>query len=124
MVAVNGFVSVDCYKVELCCKRTVGVGCCNNNRLVLGKAACAILYYGKSLGKSLVKSFVQFFENLLLKFVNLVEYRFSLSSSVFSMLAFSSAILARSEVTVFCIFSLRACEAARSSSLLNAEIVG
>ena len=71
MVVVYGVVAVNLHKVELGSQLAVEVVCCNCDFFVFGKAACAVLYYGKSLGQSLVKCFVEFFEHLFFEFVYL-----------------------------------------------------
>ena len=78
VVAVYRLVAVDAYKVELCGKLTVKVIGRDNDGLVLGKAACAVLHDCKGLGQRLIKCLVEHLEHLLLQLVNLVEDRFSL----------------------------------------------
>ncbi len=69
----QGLVSVYYYKIMLCGQVAVKIGCGHLHLLILGKAACSLLYYCEYIGQNLIKNHLIAVKHLLLQLVNLVE---------------------------------------------------
>ena len=80
MVVIDGIVAIDCYKVVLWVgsKLAVEISSRNDCFLILGKAACRILYNSKGYRHNLVECLLVDFQNFLLKLVDSIEYAFAL----------------------------------------------
>ena len=64
-------------KVMLGCQVTVKISCGYLNLLILCEAAGGILYYGKNIRKDLIQNHLIAVQDLLLKFIYLIEQRLS-----------------------------------------------